>query len=332
MVSILANDYAACGWQAEIGLLLSGGVEYELCAGVNTLDFSGTSESRIRRVPFWLKKIRHYLKTEKPDLVVSFVARINVLVLLASLGTKTKVFVSERNDPRYDGRGMLSKWMVRLLYPLSNGIVFQTEQVKSLFCQKIQSKGTVIPNPISVKTRTSEPKRKKIVTVGRLTAQKNHAMLIRAFSEVVKQYPEYCLEIYGKGELEEKTAAYINELGMSEHVFLCGNHLNIHEKTADAELFVLSSDYEGLSNALLEAMMMGLPCISTRCAGAEEYIADNENGKLVPVADADAMKKAILYMIEHPAERKKMGERAEKTSELFSKECVLKQWHDFLEG
>lgn len=119
---------------------------------------------------------------------------------------------------------------------------------------------------------------KKIVTVGRLTVQKNQKLLIESFSEVLKKYPNIILEIYGDGEKREELKYIIKTLGVSNNVIFKGNILNVHEAIADAGLFVLSSDYEGLSNALMEAMMMGLPCISTTCAGSDELISD---GKMV---------------------------------------------------
>lgn len=140
------------------------------------------------------------------------------------------------------------------------------------------SNATIIFNPISVSSVSKNTNLKKIVTVGRLTVQKNQKLLIESFSEVLKKYPNIILEIYGDGEKREELKYIIKTLGVSNNVIFKGNILNVHEAIADAGLFVLSSDYEGLSNALMEAMMMGLPCISTTCAGSDELISD---GKMV---------------------------------------------------
>lgn len=159
---------------------------------------------------------------------------------------------------------------------MADKVVFQTKRVSSYF--PYLSNATIIFNPISVSSVSKNTNLKKIVTVGRLTVQKNQKLLIESFSEVLKKYPNIILEIYGDGEKREELKYIIKTLGVSNNVIFKGNILNVHEAIADAGLFVLSSDYEGLSNALMEAMMMGLPCISTTCAGSDELISD---GKMV---------------------------------------------------
>jgi len=262
---------------------------------------------------------------------VAFTARINVMTLLACLGLKTKIVISERNDPRHDGRGFITNLLTKILYPLADGIVFQTNRAKVYFSDKIQKKSRIIPNPIEVTAKASDNTEKKIVSVGRLASQKNQMMLIDAFYNVLKKYPDYTLYIYGEGNLRQKLTERIEELGLSHKVFLPGNILNLHEKIADAQVFALSSDYEGLSNALLEAMTMGLPCVSTNCAGADEYIENEKNGLLVPVGDTVAMEKALLYMIENPQNRVMMGNEAKKSSQNFSSENILKVWHSIID-
>lgn len=331
VISILSKEYASKGWDTDIGLLLFPEVEYNLSEHTKVYDFTGTGTSRMKRVPLWIKSIRRYVKEQKPDVILSFAARINILVLIACIGLKVKIVVSERNDPRYDGRGKLAQMLVSILYPLASKVVFQTKQVQNLFSQKIKKNSVVIPNPISASAERSDAPQKKIVSMGRLTKQKNQKMLLAAFSKAVKKHPEYELTIYGEGELREVLTEQAKILQISEKVHLPGNVLNVHEEIKDAEIFVLSSDFEGLSNALLEAMKMGFPCISTTCAGADEYITSYENGILVPVGDEKAMQDALLYMMEHEEETKKMGERAKETSNLFCAENVLFKWHEVLD-
>ena len=136
VISILSRDFANNGWLTQIGLLLFNKVDYNLDVSTQIFNFTGNAKSRILRMPYWLYKIRNCVKKEKPDYVVSFAARINILVLLATLGLHVKVIVSERNDPMQDGRGLVTRCMVRLLYPLSDKIVFQTKRSLQYFCQK----------------------------------------------------------------------------------------------------------------------------------------------------------------------------------------------------
>ena len=331
VISILSKEYAKCGWENDIALLLFNKVEYELDKSTRVLDFTGKGSNRLLRIPMWIKSIRKYVKVERPDTVVTFAARINILVMLACIGLNVKIIASERNDPMYDGRGVVTRIMTNILYPKVETIVFQTQRVKNQFNCKIKNNSTVIPNPISVSVEAAEKTQKKIVSVGRLAKQKNHKMLIEAFAGVVKKYPEYKLYIYGEGNLRQELTEQIKELGISKNVILPGNILNVHKEIVNAECFVLSSDYEGLSNALLEAMMMGLPCIATECAGADEYIINEKNGLLVPIGNADSMEKALLYMIENKQKRILMGHAAKQASENFTSEKVLKSWHSIID-
>ena len=208
--------------------------------------------------------------------------------------------------------------------------MFQTERAKNYFTGKIKSLGVIIPNPVAI-TCTAQKSKNKIVSVGRLAPQKNQKLLIDSFNDVLKKHPEYSLYIYGDGSLKQQLETQIIELGLEKKVFLPGNKPNVHKEIADAKIFVLSSDYEGLSNALLEAMMMGFPCVSTECAGADEYIINGENGMLVPLQDKDAMINAINYIIENQDIAFEMGEKAKRSVSKCSVEFIMKEWNKIIE-
>lgn len=330
VISILSRDYAERGWKTDICALIFNSVEYELASSTVFHDFTGGQGSRISRLPYWLKSIRKFVKQNNPDVIVSFAARINVIVQIACIGLNKKIVISERNDPKYDGRGFITRLCTSLLYPSASAIVFQTERVKSSFNRKIQNKGFVIPNPIEVLTDATCSDENKIVTVGRLNTQKNHKMLLDAFAKVLNKYPEKKLHLYGDGDLKNTLIEQAEALNISQNVVFEGKISNVHEEIKDASFFVLSSDYEGLSNALLEAMMMGLPCISTDCAGSDEYIINEENGLLVPVGDTEAMYEAIMRFIEDSDLRKKCGNNAKKIAERINLTETLKRWHDII--
>lgn len=331
VISILANEYAKKGWSVSIVMLLRNEVGYELDSRVDLVDLTGGIDSRIKRIPYWLKSIRLCVKQIKPDVIVAFAARINVLVQLACMGLKEKIIVSERNDPRFDGRGKLTEMLTRFLYPKASRVVFQTKRAMSYFNKNIQRNGVIIYNPIQVQEYASNKKKKKIVSVGRLDIQKNHKLLINSFSEIAKENPDYELWIYGKGELLESLKEEAKRLGIINKVFMPGNVPDVHRQIADAEVFVLSSDFEGLSNALLEAMMMGLSCISTNCAGADEVIIDGENGLLVDVGDVIGLSEAMKRVISDKEFAQKLAINAKKTSEKFKKDVILKQWEMVIE-
>ena len=330
VISILSREYAQKGWETEIIMLLSDNVEYDLHETTKVLDFSAGGGSRIKRLPYWLRSVRKHIRDGKPDVVLSFAARINIIVQAVCLGLNQKIIVSERNDPKCDGRSVFVRCLTKLLYPLAHCVVFQTKRAASYF--KGLKNTVIIPNPIEVAVYANKEKQTKIVNVGRLTLQKNQKMLIKAFFEIHKKYPEYSLEIYGEGELRAELQALIKQLELDEKVFLMGNQKNIHERICDAQIFVLSSDYEGLSNALLEAMVMGLPCISTTCAGSDEVICDGENGILIQVGDGRALEEAMEALIKDKTLCQKISENSRKSSETVKKENVTKQWMKIIEG
>lgn len=331
VISRLSKDYADSGWHTDICLLLFNKVDYELDPSTCIHDFTGRDCSRLKRVPYWLRAIRRFVKKERPDVIVSFAARINVLVLLACRGLGVKTVISERNDPKHDGRGMPTRIMTRLLYPNAHATVFQTKRVQSYFPPSIQRKSVVIPNPVSVSAVAKESKPGKLVTVGRLTPQKNQRMLINAFADIAAEFPEAELFIFGEGELRGTLEEQVRSLQLQDAVRFMGNVIDVHEQISDAAMFVLPSDYEGLSNALLEAMLLGLPCISTDCAGSDEYIEDGKNGLLTPVGDQRALTEAIRRFLTDQQLRIKCGKGAAETMKQISAERVLKKWHDVID-
>lgn len=324
VISILSRSYAERGYQTDIIVLLSNEVGYELHPSTRVIDFSGNTASRIKRLPYWIKSIRGYVKENKPDVVVAFAARVNLIVINALTGLNTKLIVSERNDPRHDGRSFLVDILVKLQYPSVNAVVFQTKRAKS--CFKNLKNSVIIPNPITVNTYSHSVDKNKVVSVGRLTAQKNHNLLLEAFADVSKKFPLSYLEIYGKGELENDLRNKINKLGLKEKVFLQGNVNDVHTRISDAAVFCLTSDYEGLSNAFLEAMMMGIPCVSTNCAGADEYIRNGENGFLVNIGDKQQLVFAIEKLLANEELRNIFSSKAIKELQTVTSENIIKRW------
>ena len=332
VISILANHYAKLGWKTDIVMLLSNKVGYELNESIYLVDMTRKTQNKILGAPHWVMSFRKYAKENNPDIIVSFVARINVVVLLATLGMNKKIIISERNDPSMDGRSRFLDIATRILYKKARKIIFQTKRAADHFTGTIQKNSLIIPNPISVKCFVQTNVNHKIVSVGRLAKQKNHKMLIDAFAEVIKKHPEYQLWIYGEGSERNELEMKISEYHIEDKVFLPGNIPNIHQEISDAEIFVLSSDYEGLSNALLEAMMMGIPCISTTCAGSDEYIKDGYNGLLVSIGDSEKMRLAIERLIEDDVLRHHIGKTGKQSVEQCDSQIVMKEWCKTIEG
>jgi GalNAc-alpha-(1->4)-GalNAc-alpha-(1->3)-diNAcBac-PP-undecaprenol alpha-1,4-N-acetyl-D-galactosaminyltransferase len=333
VTSILANDFSTRGYLVHIILLLNNGCAYQLNDDIKLQCFFDRHKSRLVQLPHLIFKLRNYFTVNKPDYVVSFFTKINLISIIASLGIeRKKLVISERNDPASNESSLFYKLMISLLYPLADCVLFQTEWAQSNFPKKIISKSIIIPNPINVNAKSAAVKKKKIVSVGRLMPVKNHKLLIDAFKRVAQEYPEYHLIIYGEGGLRKKLTEQIRNLDLEKNVQLPGYKRNIHEEISDAEMFVLSSNSEGLSNALLEAMMVGLPCISTEYNGANEVIENGFNGLLVPVGSVDKLSEAMLKLITDKQLAHFLANNGQMSSEKFNAQFVLEQWRSVIES
>lgn len=332
VVSILSNYYVRNGWDVTIAMLWHNIVGYELDRRIKLINFSNEKISPKKYLPIVISKLTKYFLKTKPDVAISFIAENSIVTGIASKIAGVRHITSERIDPNEVKRSFILQKTINYFYKKCESVILQTERAKRFFSKKIQNKAVVIGNPIHVNAFAKEEKRKKIVTAGRLEKQKNHRMLINSFAKVSKLYPDYELHIYGEGRLRNELQKQIDEMNLGEKVYLVGNVENIHEQISDAQMFVLSSDYEGLSNALLEAMMMGIACVSTDCAGSDEVIENYENGVLVPVGDEEKITKAILKLIEDKEMRNKISANSAKSVERFKTENIINLWVKVIEG
>ncbi len=199
------------------------------------------------------------------------------------------------------------------------------------FPPHIRNKGVVIPNPLreGLPDVWSGERERKIAVVGRLEPQKNHAMLIRAFAGFVKKFPEYELCIFGKGGLEQELKHMAKDLGIGEKVSFPGFRKNVLEIIRSYRMFVLSSDYEGIPNSLMEAMALGIPCIATDCpiGGPGLCIKDGENGILIPVGAYRELQTAMEKIAGNESLAKELGKNAEEIRKRFSVEEVGRAWY-----
>lgn len=294
VISLLSTEYIRRGYQVAIMQFAGYQHAYELDSRVE--DFSVSAQSggnpliQIRRI----REMRRYFK-ENPDChIFAFCVNGAVFSAVATLGMKHPFLVAERNSPESCKEKKIRNWA----YRRADVITFQTADGIDYFPTAIAKKAVIIPNPIdaAIPNRYEGERAKKIVTVGRLHSQKNQALLLEAFANFREERTDYTLHIYGEGELEEKLKAYAGELGLGDSVVWHGFSARVKEEIADSRMFVLSSDFEGISNSMLEALAMGIPTISTDCpiGGARVYMKNNESGLLVPVGDRKALAEAML--------------------------------------
>lgn len=284
----------------------------------------------LKKNAFRIRKLKEIIKTERPDITISFMAEPNFRLILANLFTKTKTIVSVRNDPNREYPNFLFKFLAKLLYRFADGIVFQTQDAQKWFPKHIQKKSVIIYNPVkdSFYCKECGNVNSGIVAVGRLTKQKNHLMLINAY-EAIADKVEDDLFIYGEGELRKDLESRISELDHSSRVHLMGNQSDIESLIKDSKLFVMPSLYEGMPNSLMEAMALGLPCLSTDCpcGGPRELLVSDY---LVPVGDQGALEREMVKICNNPDLLEQMSLENKSKAEQFQLSEIIKSWYAFI--
>lgn len=279
--------------------------------------------------------LNNNIKIEKPDIILSFLPEPSFLVLLLKKFRKNKVIVSVRNDPKIEYKSKIYKLAMKLLYPLADGFVFQTKEAQSYFSEKIQKKSTIILNSLNpdfLIERFKGERNKQIVSVGRLFEQKNHELLIKAFDKVHQMHPEYELVIYGEGPLRQKLEELIKSLKLEDSIKLPGVESEIKEKIYKSSIFVLSSNYEGMPNSLMEALTLGLPCVATNCpcGGPNALINDGVDGILTEVGNVDMLANKINMLIENKELCDSISNKASENIKKLDPKIINREWEEYL--
>ena len=326
VISILANQFVNRGIDVTIMMTAGEEVAYQLdprihlvCAGHTS---GGSMKKRLQRVG----NMRRYFKANRDSIIISFGPGTSFFAVLADIFLRNKFIISERNDPAICPYPRLRN----IIYDRAERLVFQTEDAKNCFPKRMQKKGCVIPNPVSY--NLPEPyggeRDHRIVAVGRLEEQKNYPLLLRAFRIFHENHKDYSLHIYGKGSLEPRLQEMISEMGLKEMVTLEGFCSDVISEIRTAGMYVLPSDYEGVSNALIEALAMGLPVVATDCpiGGCKLCITNKVNGMLVPVGDEKSMAEAMGYIADDTEMAKEMGKQATCIRDDFSEKKIADYW------
>lgn len=343
VVTNLAAQFAADGydvivateWVAENEFVLDEKVR-RIHVGLRAED---ENKNRISKYFLRIKYLRELMEQEKPDILIAFAHLANYRALLATLRNHVPTLISVRTDPVGHYEEPVDKILLKPLFPRAAGCVFQTEGQRDFFAPKIQENSRIILNPINDKyigRPLVTERTKNIAHVGRLVDFKNQPMLIRAFANIHQRFPEYTLKIYGGDSFDgtkEILEGIIEENQLHDCVKLMGASDDLARETENAAFFVFTSDWEGLPNALMEAMALGLPCVATDCpcGGPRTIMQDGENGLLVPIKDQEAVEKAMIQMIEHPDMADKMGKNARKLGEIANAHAIYLQWKDYVE-
>lgn len=314
--SIFASGIAERGYEVHLVLYERVEQEYPISPRVRLhLLPKRNGESRIRYYAHKLLSIRRLIIDLNPDIIIPFLPDQANHFFLASRFTNIPFISTVRNNPYLYPESKQMRMLGKLVALLSTGIFLQTEEQAGFFPAYARGKTFVVPNPVSNELFHRDyqyrEELKEISSFGRLSPQKNQRLLIQAFASVHKTYPSIRLNLYGAGEEEPRLRDLASELGIPEAVCFRGRVSNVADALLASDLFVLSSDYEGMPNALMEAMAVGLPCISTNCpTGPKDLIEHRKDGLLVECNDVNQLAAAITYCIENPRFCQRMGKEA----------------------
>lgn len=337
----LANYFALHSQDVEI-ITFKGSESFyplEELVTVYTADLGELEQSAsLKRLFGSIKRIfviRKIIKSQQLDVLIGMSFAMTWYTVLATMFTNTKSVGTERSNPYRYKATKLNTFLRKFFYNFTDGYIFQTRRAARFFGNKKSERDIIIPNAIfneTVYSLSPPAERKKIIcATGRLIKLKRFDMLIDAFAKIADQIPGYMLFIFGEGEEKNDLENQIEYLGLKDRIILAGTDPQAVKFVNYASVFVLSSDFEGMPNALLEALAMGVPCISTRCEmGPDELIEDRVSGILTDVGSSEQLSEAMLEIIQNPDFAKKLSKNGRKLLKTHSIESISRQWLDYL--
>lgn len=345
----MANHWSARGWEVVLVTLAPRGADrYDAAPAVRriALNLAGDSRGVMAAVAANLSRIRALraiLRVERPDVALSMLTACNVLLALAGRTDRRMLLVgSERVHPPRMPLGRAWRWLRAWAYSRLDVIVVQTQETAAWMRTHTRARRlAVIPNAIAwplpsgaphrAPSAVGTPGRRRLLAMGRLGAQKRFDLLIAVFAQLALRFPEWELVILGEGPDRAALERQVRDAGLAGVVFLPGHVGNPGEWYAGADLFALTSDFEGFPNALGEAMAQGLPVVSTDCdTGPRDLIRHEVDGLLVPAGDGPALGAALARLMGDEKERARLARRAVEVRERFSMERVATLWDEIL--
>jgi glycosyltransferase involved in cell wall biosynthesis len=313
--------------------------EYEINPKIRRVysepDESLLNDNRLHNFYIRYKTLRDIWTAYKPDIILSFLGKNNLMAIATSSRLPIKTVVSVRGEPTMEYEGSLMRMLAKFMFRFADGVILQTKQSMNFFPKKVQQKSVIMSNPLNpafLDKRYVGEREDVIVTVGRLDENKNQAMLIHAFSHIASEFPNMKLVIYGDGECKEKLEDLVRSKNLMDRVTLPGSISDVPGHIYNARIFALTSNTEGMPNTIIEAMALGIPVISTDCpcGGPAELIEDGVNGLLVPVGDAFSLADAFRRILVDNELEAKLQENASKITQKLAPDKVNKEWRDYL--
>ena len=309
------------------------GVFYELEKNIKVIslyDHLNVGSSKIKKA----KVLKTIISEINPDVVISFLSHVIALTYSSIKHLKTKFVVSERNDPSSYPKNKILRILRNKAFKHADGHVYQTEFAKRYY-SRINDEGVVISNPVTLscneKWSDTIQKKKEIIMCGSKKPEKNRVMAYKAFSLFSKKHNDYVLRIFGESTKNEDEDI-LKELGISDNVVFEGKNHNWHKEAINSKMFILTSDFEGMPNSLLEALSLQIPCISTDCpiGGPKELTASGEKGVLVKVGDFQELADKMCLLAESTELCNKLSSANNDTFENYSIENIGKLWSNYL--
>jgi GalNAc-alpha-(1->4)-GalNAc-alpha-(1->3)-diNAcBac-PP-undecaprenol alpha-1,4-N-acetyl-D-galactosaminyltransferase len=277
-----------------------------------------------------LQFLRKQIKAIAPDTILSFGERWNSFTLLATVGTKYPVYVSDRCQPN-KSLGRLHDWLRLKLYPRAAGVIAQTEKAKEVFdAMRLNKNITIIGNPIrAIAADSSVVKENIVLSVGRLISSKHHDELIKLFIKINK--PGWKLVIVGDDAIKQQNMAKLQELVTSldaqDKVVLAGKRNDVEQFYLKSKIFAFTSSSEGFPNVIGEAQSAGLPVVAFDCiAGPSDMVFTCRNGYLVPLFDYTRFQQNLAALMENAAQVQQFGAAAQQDIRAFSKKNIALEY------
>ena len=279
--------------------------------------------------------IRNVAKNNNIDIIISWRTNAGAYATLATLGTKIKTIFCERSDPYMEPSNIHA--ITTYLASLSSGGVFQTSKARDYY-KRLALKSVVISNPIDSEVALPEiidysTRPKEIVYVGRLDIhQKRQDLLLKTMEIIHKKFPEFILRIYGDGKDMNVLKNMTKDMGMENIVVFEGTVDNVIERIKYARLMLLTSDYEGIPNVILEAFQAGVPVITTDCSpgGCHVLIENCNNGYITPFRDYGTTSEKALELLSDEELAMKFIKNSRKKIEEFSLESIIIKWDNYI--
>lgn len=308
--------------------------EYEIDERVERYFLDEGNDGRYKKNPYRIRRMRALIRERRPDVILSFLGPPNIRMLAASVGLKVRKIVSVRNDPEREYGTGLNRIAARLAFRFADGAVFQTDAASAYFPKSVRKRSRVIVNPVGERFYDVPASERglDIAVVGRLVPQKDPLLAVRAFALAAGEFSESRLIFYGDGELKDEIVKLAESLGLSGRVIVEGGVSDVEDRLAKASVYMLTSVYEGMPNALLEAMAVGVPAIASNCpcGGPGEIIQNDLQGILVPCGDTEAFASAIKKLLGDPELRASMRNAERARAGDFRSGVIMRKWREYL--